>query len=196
MNLNKTFSWHYASTLVNTITNLIHSHTHVYCTMKGRENLHVNFYPNDFHCLLCKIVWSYQGQMAHTTMWTIRVQNTSRPLANFRTINQNDHAKCYVVSLFVWTMNLGCEQCGYSLYHAHLSTCVEKEMVHATTPAHFPTLLLPHSRELLNHEPHTKHHNCLQGYWYLEGCWGQPGAMGNMSIGERTLNLKSPVQKP
>lgn len=107
MNLNKTFSWHYASTLVNTITNLIHSHTHVYCTMKGRENLHVNFYPNDFHCLLCKIVWSYQGQMAHTTMWTIRVQNTSRPLANFRTINQNDHAKCYVVSLFVWTMNLG-----------------------------------------------------------------------------------------
>ena len=88
------------------------------------------------------------------------------------------------------------ERCGYSLYHAHLSTCVEKEMVHATTPAHFPTLLLPHSRELLNHEPHTKHHNCLQGYWYLEGCWGQPGAMGNMSIGERTLNLKSPVQKP
>lgn len=36
---------HLQGKVVNTITDLIHSHIHVYCSTKERENLYDNFYP-------------------------------------------------------------------------------------------------------------------------------------------------------
>lgn len=119
---------HLQGKVVNTITDLIHSHIHVYYSTKERENLHVNFTPNNFHCLLHKAALSYQGWSSHTTCAQYRVHHS--------------HTAQYITPWVEVQMTILEISCLFS----------SPKWCMYTRTSSFLTFSLPHFREMLNHE--------------------------------------------